>query len=63
MSAPTGIRPSDPTITGTATSNATSDSEMSPSRPEFRYTGPSGLSSAHAQKLIANPTVATTSIR
>src|SRR5690349_16003392 len=63
VSAPTGIRPRAPTMTGTATSRATSDSEIDPRRPDARYTGPRGLSSAHAQKLIAKPTVATTNIR
>ena len=62
VSAPTGIRPSEPTMTGTATSNATSDSDRSPRVPLVRNSGPSGLNRAHAQKLTANPRVAIASI-
>ena len=61
--APTMIRPSDPTITGTATRRATSDSDSVPSVPFSRNKGPRGLSSAQAQKLSAKPTVAMASIR
>ena len=60
--APTGMRPSEPTMTGTATSRATSDSLRAPSVPVSRNSGPSGLSSAHAQKLTAKPRVASASI-
>ena len=60
--APTTIRPREPTITGTATRSATSDSVRSPRVPCSRNSGPSGLSSAQAQKLTANPSVATASI-
>ena len=60
VNAPTGIRPSDPTMTGTATIRACWD-PLRPSRSLKR--GPSGLSSAHAQKLTAKPTVASTSMR
>lgn len=59
VSAPTGIRPTDPTITGTATSSACWEADR-PSSSLKR--GPSGLSSAQAQKLTANPTVASVSI-
>src|SRR6266545_2586925 len=62
VSAPTGIRPSEPTTTGTATSRATSDSDSRPSVPSVRNSGPSGLSSAQAQKFTAKPAVATASI-
>src|SRR3954454_2274626 len=55
--APTTIRPREPTITGTATSSATSDSLSAPSVPLSRNSGPSGLISAQAQKLTANPRV------
>ena len=40
VSAPTGMRPSEPTSTGTATSSATSDSVSAPSDPESRNIGP-----------------------
>ncbi|PPK66638.1 hypothetical protein CLV40_10923 [Actinokineospora auranticolor] len=56
VSAPTGMRPSEPTTTGTATSSACWKAE---SPRESLNRGPSGLSSAHAQKLTANPRVAT----
>ena len=56
------IRPRDPTMTGTATSRATSDSLSSPSCPVLRNIGPSGLIRAHAQKFTAKPTVARASI-
>ena len=56
------MRPSEPTITGTATSSATSDSVRSPSVPLSRNSGPSGLISAQAQKFTANPIVAIASI-
>ena len=62
VSAPTRIRPTEPTITGTATISATCDSLRTPRAPLSRNTGPSGLSSAQAQKLIANPIVARASI-
>ena len=62
VSAPTMIRPSDPTMTGTATSSATSDSLSSPKVPCSRNSGPSGLSSAQAQKFSAKPRVAIASI-
>ena len=59
VSAPTGIRPSDPTITGTATTSAcwndVSDSSS-------RIVAPSGESSAQAQKHTAKPIVARASI-
>ncbi len=59
VSAPTGMRPSEPTTTGTATSSDCSKED----RPrESLNRGPSGLSSAHAQKLTAKPTVASASI-
>ena len=60
--APTGIRPSEPTTTGTATRRATSDSDSFPRLPVVRNSGPSGLSSAQAQKLTANPSVAIANI-
>lgn len=59
VSAPTGIRPREPTTTGTATSSDCSNDDRS--RPSLNR-GPSGLSSAHAQKFTANPTVARASI-
>src|SRR5690348_13359624 len=62
VSAPTGMRPIEPTTTGTATISATSDSESRPRLPFCRKSGPRGLISAHAQKLTANPTVAVTSM-
>ena len=62
VSAPARIRPTDPTITGTATMRATCDSLSTPRVPPSRKTGPSGLRSAHAQKLMANPMVAIASI-
>lgn len=57
--APTGIRPSEPTTTGTATSSDCWKEDSS--RLSFRR-GPSGLSSAQAQKFTAKPTVARPSI-
>ena len=63
VSAPTTMRPNEPTITGTATSSATSDSVRGPNEPLSRNSGPSGLISAHAQKLTANPMVARANIR
>src|SRR5690349_1232504 len=60
--APTTIRPSEPTMTGTATMSATSDSLSVPRVPFSRNKGPSGLISAQAQKLTANPRVAMASI-
>ena len=62
VSAPTTMRPSEPTTTGTATSSATSDSLSVPSVPVSRNSGPSGLISAQAQKFTANPIVAIASI-
>jgi hypothetical protein len=60
VSAPTGMRPSDPTTTGTATSTDC----WNPVRSSWsRYAAPSGLMSAHAQKLTPNPMVASASIR
>ncbi len=59
VSAPTGIRPSEPTITGTATSSACCGADR-PSSSLKR--GPRGLSSAQAQKFTAKPTVARASI-
>ncbi len=58
--APTGILPIDPTSTGTATRNACWNALRSSSS---RYAVPSGLISAHAQKLTRNPVVARASIR
>src|SRR6187200_2028232 len=58
--APTGMRPRDPTMTGTATSNACWNA-VAPSCS--RRVAPSGDSRAHAQNVTANPTVATASIR
>jgi len=55
VSAPTGIRPSAPTITGTATTRACSKL-LSPST--CLKWAPSGDSRAQAQKVRANPTVA-----
>ena len=49
-------------MTGTATISATSDSLSVPSVPCSRNSGPSGLISAQAQKLTANPIVAIASI-
>src|SRR6188768_2927336 len=60
--APTTMRPSEPTMTGTATMSATSDSLRVPRVPLSRNSGPSGLISAQAQKLTANPNVAIASI-
>src|SRR5215468_7526935 len=57
--APTGIRPSDPTRSGTATTSACCTGLRCSTSLNF---GPSGLSSAHAQKFTANPTVARASI-
>ena len=62
VSPPTMMRPSEPTTTGTATSSATSDSLSVPMLPVARKSGPSGLISAQAQKLTANPMVAIASI-
>ncbi len=58
-SAPTGIRPREPTTTGTATSSDCSNDDRS--RPSLNR-GPSGLSSAQAQKLTAKPTAARASV-
>src|SRR5262245_29772225 len=60
VSAPTGMRPSDPTTTGTATTSACWTGVRCRTSLNF---GPSGLSSAQAQKFTANPTVARPSIR
>ena len=60
VSAPTGMRPSEPTMTGTATSSACCEPLR---RRASLNRGPSGLSSAHAQKFTAKPTVASASIR
>src|SRR5689334_13981059 len=60
VSAPTGIRPSEPTTTGTATSRACWNALRCSASLNF---GASGLSRAHAQKLTANPTVAKVSIK
>src|SRR5262245_15106 len=57
VSAPTGMRPTEPTTTGTATS---SDWAAKPSPSRSLRPGPSGPSSAHAQKLTMKPTVART---
>jgi hypothetical protein len=55
VSAPTGIRPIEPTTTGTATSS----DWAAKLRPRRSLTpGPRGPSSAHAQKLTVNPMVA-----
>ena len=62
VSAPTTIRPREPTMTGTATISATSDSLSVPSVPCSRKSGPSGLIRAQAQKFTANPIVAIASI-
>src|SRR5262245_9517641 len=51
------MRPTEPTTTGTATSSDCA-AKLSPSRSLMP--GPSGLSSAHAQKLTMNPAVART---
>src|ERR1044071_9866707 len=59
VSAPTGIRPSDPTITGTATTRAWANGDR---WSTYLNLGPWGDSSAHAQKFTAKPTVATASI-
>src|SRR5215213_5991470 len=59
VSAPTGIRPSDPTMTGTATSRDFSSELRCSSAAK---NGPSGLIRAQAQKLTVNPAVATPSI-
>ena len=59
VSAPTGIRPRDPTTTGTATS---SDCWNDVRWRVSLNRGPSGLSSAHAQKFSAKPSVAIASI-
>jgi hypothetical protein len=55
VSAPTGMRPTEPTITGTATSSDWA-AKLSPSRSLMP--GPSGPSSAHAQKFTMKPAVA-----
>src|SRR5262245_33607610 len=60
VSAPTGIRPSDPTTTGTATTSACWKGVRCRTSLNF---GPSGLSNAQAQKFTANPAVARPSIR
>src|SRR6266487_3719705 len=60
VSAPTGMRPSDPTTTGTATTSACWTGVRCRTSLKF---GPSGLSNAQAQKFTANPTVARPSIR
>ena len=60
VSAPTGMRPSAPTITGTATTRACWKL-VSPSDC-LKY-APSGDSRAHAQKVTANPTAAMPSMR
>src|SRR5215469_2688015 len=59
VSAPTGIRPTEPTITGTATTSDCWNGDRCSTSLNF---GPSGDSSAHAQKFTAKPTVAITSI-
>ncbi len=59
VSAPTGMRPSEPTTTGTATSRACWKELRSSAA--WNLTA-SGLSSAHAQKFTANPMVASASI-
>jgi len=58
--APIGMRPNDPTTTGTATSSACWNAERC--RLSLNL-GPSGLSRAQAQKLTAKPMVARASIR
>lgn len=60
--APTTIRPREPTMTGTATSSATSGSLSEPRVPSARNNGPTGLISAQAQKVTAKPAVAIASI-
>src|SRR5688572_24612516 len=62
VSAPTTMRPREPTTTGTATSRATSDSLSVPMLPLSRNIGPSGLIRAQAQKFTAKPIVAMASI-
>src|SRR4051794_9759444 len=57
--APTGMRPSEPTTTGTATSSDCSNADRFRDSLSF---GPSGDNSAQAQKLMANPAVAIASI-
>src|SRR5690349_6127542 len=59
VSAPTGMRPSEPTSTGTATR---SDFSTALSRSVSVKNAPSGLTRAQAQKLTAKPTVATASM-
>src|SRR6266536_449487 len=59
VSAPTGMRPSEPTTTGTATINACENADRC---SESLNRGPSGESSAHAQKFTPNPSVANASI-
>src|SRR5690606_5488541 len=49
-------------MTGTATISETSASDRSPRDPSERQSAPSGLISAQAQKLPANPRVATATI-
>lgn len=56
---PTGTRPRDPTTTGTAASSDCSKDDRS--RLSLNR-GPGGLSSAHAQKFTAKPTVHRASI-
>ncbi|MFI0463547.1 hypothetical protein ACH347_05645 [Saccharopolyspora sp. 5N102] len=58
MSEPTGMRPTEPMITGSATRIAWVNG-ASPSR--WPMPGASGLSSAHAQKLIMKASVETAS--
>src|SRR5215213_8235507 len=60
VSAPTGMRPSEPTTTGTATSSDWA-AKLSPRRS--LTPGARGPSSAHAQKLTVNPRVAITRLR
>jgi hypothetical protein len=60
VSAPTGMRPSAPTITGTATTRACW--KLVNPRACLKC-APSGDSRAHAQKVSANPTAAMPSIR
>ncbi len=55
-----GIRPREPTITGTATMSDCWNDD----RPSFVASdGASGLIRAHAQNVTANPSVAITSMR
>src|SRR5690606_30008153 len=59
VSAPTGMRPREPTTTGAATRSADSNDDRASSSWNL---GPSGLSSAHAQQFTAKPSVARASI-